>query len=71
MAEPNPDHWALTHMRWLALSRWDNEGGASPSRLTSGSADPSSHSARTKVLVLHSLQPGFASSAPPKDQTLR
>ena len=21
MAEPNPDHWALTHMRWLALSR--------------------------------------------------
>ena len=32
MSEPNPDHWALTHMRWLALSRWDNEGGASASR---------------------------------------
>jgi hypothetical protein len=34
MSEPNPDHWASTHMRWLALSRWDNEGGASASRLT-------------------------------------
>ena len=32
MVEPNPDNWALTHMRWLALSRWDNEGGASASR---------------------------------------
>jgi hypothetical protein len=38
MAEPNPDHWVLTHLRWLALSRWDNEGGASPSRPTSGRA---------------------------------
>ena len=40
MAEPNPDRWVLSHMRWLALSRWDNEGGASPSRHTGGSADP-------------------------------
>jgi hypothetical protein len=40
MAEPNPDSWALSHMRWLALSRWDNEGGASPSRHTEGSAVP-------------------------------
>ena len=40
MAEPNPDRWAQSHMRWLALSRWDNEGGASPSRHTEGSADP-------------------------------
>lgn len=40
MAEPNPDKWAQSHMRWLALSRWDNEGGASPSRYTAGSADP-------------------------------
>ncbi len=38
MAEPNPDTWAQSHMRWLALSRWDNEGGASPSRPTAGSA---------------------------------
>lgn len=37
MAEPKPDHWALAHMRWLALSRWDNEGGASPSRHIDGS----------------------------------
>lgn len=34
MSEPNPDHWASTHMRWLALSRWDNEGGASAFRPT-------------------------------------
>ena len=40
MAEPNPDRWAQSHMRWLALSRWDNEGGASISRHTEGSADP-------------------------------
>jgi hypothetical protein len=40
MAEPNPDRWAQSHMRWLALSRWDNEGGASPSRHAEGSADP-------------------------------
>ena len=40
MAEPNPDRWAQSHMRWLALSRWDNEGGASPSRHTEGSAYP-------------------------------
>lgn len=38
MAKPKPDTWAQTHMRWLALSRWDNEGGASPLRPTSGSA---------------------------------
>lgn len=38
MAEPNPDTWAQSHMRWLALSRWDNEGGASPLRPTAGSA---------------------------------
>lgn len=36
MAKPNPDSWALTHMRWLALSRWDNEGGASAFRPTVG-----------------------------------
>jgi len=40
MAEPNPDKWAQSHMRWLALSRWDNEGGASPLRPTAGSTDP-------------------------------
>lgn len=34
MSEPNPDHWASTHMRWLALSRWDSEGGANASRPT-------------------------------------
>ena len=42
MAEPNPDTWAQAHMRWLALSRWDNEGGASSSRPTAGSAGSAS-----------------------------
>ncbi len=36
MAEPNSDNWALTHMRLMALSRWDNEGGASAFRPTAG-----------------------------------
>jgi len=59
MAEPNPDKWSQSHMRWLALSRWDNEGGASPSRLTTGSADPPPrHEGRTTpgpVLLLLAL----------------
>ena len=47
MAELNPDKWAQSHMRSLALSRWDNEGGASPSRPTEGSAVPTPrHGAR-------------------------
>jgi len=47
MAEPNPDTWAITHMRLLALSRWDSEGGASPARPTAGSAAASlSHDTR-------------------------
>lgn len=29
-----PETWAPTHMRRLALSRWDGEGGAIPSRAT-------------------------------------
>jgi hypothetical protein len=35
----NPDKWAQFHMRWLALSRWDNEGGASPTRPTERQTD--------------------------------
>lgn len=38
MPEPNPDTWPQSHMRWLALSKWDSEGGASPSRPTEGAA---------------------------------
>jgi len=45
MAEPSPDRLARAHMRWLALSRWDNEGGASQSRPTDGSADTAPHQA--------------------------
>jgi ribose 5-phosphate isomerase B len=41
MAELNPDTWTQSHMRWIALSRWDNEGGASPSWPTAGSAGAS------------------------------
>jgi hypothetical protein len=40
MAEPNPDTWAQSHKRRLALSRWDNEGGASASRPVAGSTGP-------------------------------
>jgi hypothetical protein len=38
MTSPNLELWAQSHMRWLALSRWDTEGGASPLRPTSGCA---------------------------------
>jgi hypothetical protein len=66
MAEPNPDSWAQFHMRWLALSRWDNEGGASPSRPTEGSADPTlSHDVRPRpgpVLLLLTLEAQVAST---------
>ena len=34
MARPKLDRWVQSHMRWLALSRWENEGGASPARPT-------------------------------------
>ena len=34
MAEPNLDRWVQWHMRWLAISRWENEGGASPAKPT-------------------------------------
>ncbi|PTT90675.1 hypothetical protein DBR42_05355 [Pelomonas sp. HMWF004] len=40
MAMKNPDTWAPTHMRRLALSRWASEGGASPLRATAEPADP-------------------------------
>ncbi len=40
MPSENPDHWASSHLRWLALSRWDNEGGASPLRPVEGDAMP-------------------------------
>jgi hypothetical protein len=45
MPDPNPDDWALTHMRRLALSRWDNEGGASAFRPTARLSE-SSHPRR-------------------------
>lgn len=32
MAELNPDNWAHSHMRWLALSRWGNEGEMCPDK---------------------------------------
>ena len=71
MAEPNPDNWALTHMRWLALSRWDNEGGASPFRTTSGSEDPSIHKAQTPALGLPLLLLGSAAPVVPILQVVR
>ena len=40
MPSVNPDHWASLHLRWRALSRWDNEGGASPLRPVEGDAVP-------------------------------
>ena len=50
MAEPNPEDWAWMHMRWLALSRWNTEGGASASRPTAGSAGVSARLAEPKGL---------------------
>ena len=32
MIEPIADTRADAHLLWIALSRWDNEGGASPLR---------------------------------------
>ena len=40
MAEPDPDTLARSQMRRLALSRWENEGGASPCGLVAGSTVP-------------------------------
>ncbi len=63
MAEPNADNRAQTRSRWLALSRWDNEGGASPSRPTSGwatSAGTSIHRSLTKELSRMAPQIGIA-----------
>lgn len=69
MEEPNPRTWTLTHLRWLALSRWDNEGGASASRPTAGSllrrdAWLPADMAETSGSVL----PGLAASASSKRQ---
>ena len=68
MAEPNPDRWAQSHMRWLALSRWDNEGGASPSRHTEGSAETTpGHEVRSTpgpVLLLLALEAPVSSTGP-------
>jgi hypothetical protein len=71
MAEPNPDDWALTHMRWFALSTWDNEGGASPFRTTSGSTAPSIHNAQTRALALPLLLIGFAAAVAPIHPVVR
>jgi hypothetical protein len=72
MAEPNPDRWAQSHMPWLALSRWDDEGGASPSRRTEGSADTTpGHEARSTpgpVLLLLALEAPVSSTRPGSGQ---
>jgi len=52
MAGPNPDMWAPLHMRWLALERWDDEGGASPNRPTAGSSRAAAGGERWQWLEL-------------------
>lgn len=32
MTAAKPQAWAHSHLYWLALSRWDNEGGANSQR---------------------------------------
>ena len=50
MTEPNSDTGVQSHMRWLALSRWENEGGAGLSRPTAGSVGPAlRHQIRPRV----------------------
>lgn len=74
MEEQNPRTWTLTHLRWLALWRWDNEGGVSASRPTARSAGFSLgrdawlpvHMAETSGSVLR--LPGLAASASSKRQ---
>ena len=72
MAEPNPDRWTQSHMRWLALTRWDNEGGASPSRHTEGSADTTpgyeGRSTPGPVLLLLALVAPVSSTGPGSGQ---
>jgi hypothetical protein len=67
MAEPNPDPWAQSHTRWLALSRWDNEGGASPWRHTEGSVEqtvsPAIRSDLGARLLLLALQASLSLSS--------
>ena len=40
MAEPNPHQWAQSHPYTMALSRWDNEGGAGAQRPVPGWVAP-------------------------------
>lgn len=53
MNESDPYAWAKHHMRLLAYSRWENEGGASPIRATCKTNDKKSrHEARATCAPL-------------------
>jgi len=40
MNEPNPETWKQSHMLFIALSRWDNEGGARRYLPSAGLSEP-------------------------------
>lgn len=48
MKEPTPETWKHSHMLALALSRWDNEGGARPHFTAAG---------LTGATLPHAIQP--------------
>ena len=69
MALKNPDTWAPTHRRRLALSRWDGEGGASPSRSTAEPTETTAAHEAKDTAAPHAVaappQPQAATPNPP------
>lgn len=53
MTEPNRNTWAQTHLRWLALSRWDNEGGRCESVSTNLGFGKSAVAPRLRAIGQH------------------
>ena len=68
MAELNPDTWSQSHMRLMALSRWDNDGGAVPSRLTA--APTSRRQAQLHRLSVSEVEPAKRALRQPGLSTL-
>lgn len=74
MTEPNPDVRAQLHMRWLALSRYDNEGSASPRRRVAGSTEPRSQRQAARpwvhIAVRKLAAPLLPEAADPRDKLI-
>jgi hypothetical protein len=65
MAMKNPDSWAPTHMRRLALSRWTGEGGASPWRVD---AEPAAPAGTRSDEEIHEPDPVTTSPSTARDE---